>query len=143
MKLTKETRNQKLELSSKPTPGATKKIPCATPHPAGGQVNLGRTTLPSAEKDISPKGGEGGPSGRARSEAGRDRQPAWWERLPAGEKYVLRQIADHLRKAKADPTMAAAAAKWETRLICFIKFRLIGQAARSQRSTPLRRACRA
>ena len=68
--------------------------------------------------------------------------PGWWEKLPAGEKYLLRMVVGHLRKAKADPTMAAAAAKWETRLICFIKFRLVGQAARSQRATQRRPSCR-
>jgi len=125
MKLNKEARSQKVEVSSKLKAGAT-------------------------------KGGVVGPVGRAPTEAGQARQPAWWASVPAGEKYVLRLIVDHLRKAKADPTMAAAAAKWETRLICFIKFRLIGQAARWQvrsrtgiqgqstgRSTPLRRPCRA
>ena len=82
--------------------------------------------------------------------------PAWWVAVPAGEKHVLRMVVDHLRKAKADPKMAAAAAKWETRLICFIRFRLIGQAARWQvrsrtgihgqptgRATPRRQLCRA
>ncbi|MEI6077909.1 MAG: hypothetical protein WCS94_20175 [Verrucomicrobiota bacterium] len=78
---------------------------------------------------LSPIGGEGGPSGRAPSEAGQVRRLEWWEALTPGEKKLICNLMRMLRGAKHSQIqeVARAAAKWERGIGCFIKVRLVGE----------------
>ncbi len=62
-------------------------------------------------------------------------KPAWWVALPAGERAVIRAVADVLRQAKesASLDMARAGTKWERALGCFIKVRLKGEMGECRR----------
>lgn len=68
------------------------------------------------------------------------RRLEWWEALTPGEKKLICNLMRMLRGAKKSELrdVAIAAAKWEGSLACFIKVRLIGQAARGQRFTQRR-----
>jgi hypothetical protein len=69
------------------------------------------------------------------------RRLEWWEALTPGEQKFLCFVMRSIRAAKKSqqPEVAHAAAKWEITLACFIKVRLIGQAARGQRLTQKRK----
>ncbi len=77
---------------------------------------------------LSPKGGEG------------VKRLEWWESLTLGERKLICSLMRMLRGAKQSELrdVAIAAAKWERGIGCFIKVRLIGQAARGQRFTQRR-----
>ena len=59
-----------------------------------------------------------------------DQIPQWWRDLPEEEKEVIRNLVRGLRvlKRSKSPQVARAARKWDHRLSCFIRFRLIGEA---------------
>ena len=75
-----------------------------------------------------------------RSNNGARQIPAWWLELPAAEKTVIREVIKSIRGLKSNRSgeAAMAARKWERSIGCFIKFRLIGKAARGHRFTPRR-----
>ena len=66
--------------------------------------------------------------------------PAWWLEVPAAEKWVIRDVINSIRGLKSSRSgpVAMAARKWERSIGCFIKFRLIGKAARGHKFTPRR-----
>ncbi len=53
--------------------------------------------------------------------------PEWWAMVPEGERALLRAVAETLRIAKRSRSreVARAAVKWERRIGCFVKVRLI------------------
>ena len=64
-----------------------------------------------------------------RSNTGAQRSPEWWRVVPAAEKAVLRDMLSSIRGVKGSQSgaFAQAARKWERRIACFIKFRLMGE----------------
>lgn len=76
---------------------------------------------------------------RAKSEVGRQklevRVPEWWQAVPAEEKQVLRNFTRMMggMKQSRRARVARAAAKWDRRLRCFIKVRLIAEQQRAER----------
>jgi hypothetical protein len=59
--------------------------------------------------------------------------PAWWTRLPMGERALIRAVMRMLRSARRSRVreVARAAVKWERGICCFIKVRLIGESQRA------------
>jgi len=60
----------------------------------------------------------------------------WWKTLSQGERRLICSLMGLLRGAKRCQVaeVARAAAKWERGIGCFIKVRLMGQAARATAS---------
>ena len=58
--------------------------------------------------------------------------PLWWQVVPAEEQQVLRNFMRMMggMKRSRRPRVARAAAKWERRLRCFIKVRLMHERRR-------------
>src|SRR5688572_20454727 len=69
----------------------------------------------------------------------------WWAGLSQGERHLIWNVMKLLRGAKRSEVeeVARAAAKWESGIGCFIKVRLMGQAARvnTSRTGQYRKAC--
>jgi hypothetical protein len=58
----------------------------------------------------------------------------WWAGLSQGERHLIWSVMKLLRGAKRSEVeeVARAAAKWESGIGCFIKVRLMGQAAKAK-----------
>ena len=71
-------------------------------------------------------------SGNRVAENGRGEIPDWWRRVPAAEKAVLRDLLRSVRGLKGSRSrqVVQAARKWERSIVCFIRFRLMGEGAR-------------
>jgi hypothetical protein len=60
--------------------------------------------------------------------------PAWWTRLPVGERALIRAVVRMLRSARRSRVreVARAAVKWERGICCFIKVRLITEKQKAE-----------
>jgi hypothetical protein len=58
--------------------------------------------------------------------------PAWWLAVPQSEKAVIRDVVASIRglKRSKSPQISQAARKWERGIVCFIRFRLMGERPR-------------
>ena len=62
---------------------------------------------------------------------GAGRNPLWWVVVPTAEKAVICDLVAAMRGVKGSRTgpNAQAARKWERRIVCYIKFRLMAEKA--------------
>jgi hypothetical protein len=64
----------------------------------------------------------------------RPARPEWWVVVPPEERKILVDVMEMFRGLKQSqvPLVARAAAKWELRLGCFIKVRLMNQTPKAK-----------
>ncbi len=73
--------------------------------------------------------------GKQKAEIGNENaEPEWWAGVPDGERRLICAVARLLRSAKRSQVreVAWAAAKWERRIGCFIRVRLIDEQRKAE-----------